>query len=269
MNNSIYRYPGGKTKLLPQIFPYIQKSIENRKAFCDLFVGGGSCLLAVASKYPKLQLFANDKDDFIFSFWDLMSNGTLDEIEALKQMLNIKPTTELFYKLRNIKPTSRIELAFYGIFFNRTSFSGDMRRNSSPIGGRKQQSKYTIDCRYNVKKIIEKIDNIHKLLKNRVIVSNIDINEYLINDDSIAIYADPPYVLKGSMLYEKYMTFEEHKNLSIKLKNYNNWVLSYDNCKEILKLYEWANINIINASYCIKGNKTNWNLTNELLILPI
>jgi hypothetical protein len=47
-----------------------------------------------------------------------------------------------------------------------------------------------------------------------------------------------------------------------------NCILSYDNCQEIIELYHWASLNLIDATYCIKGTKLNWQKTKEILIVP-
>ena len=266
---SLFRYPGGKTKLIPQILPFLEKTLSKSEGFCDAFVGGGSVLLEVAEKYPSMNLSCNDKDWFVYCFWQIVSSDSTMHLDALKRMVEQKPTIELFYKLRNSNPTNMAEAAYRAIFFNRTSFSGDMRRGASPIGGRKQQSKYTVDCRYNAQKIIAKIDAINKLLVGRTWVSNEDINSYeVLQDKSITIYLDPPYWHKGKMLYQEYMKNDEHIELSNLLKSRNNWILSYDNCKEIIDLYDWASVHFIDAAYCIRGSKTNWQKTKEVLIVP-
>lgn len=265
-----YRYPGAKNKLLKHITPHIEQSLTKTNVFCDAFVGGGSVLLEIATKYPNIQLFCNDKDTFVYSFWNVVSSGSDEEVAELKKLILEKPTIELFYKLRKEEPTSQVKAAYRSVFFNRTSFSGDVRRSASPIGGKNQSSKYTVDCRYNATKINQKIDEIRKLLLGRTTVSNDDINNLsLLKDNNITIYLDPPYVIKGKMLYQEYMKPEEHANLATILKDRKNWVLSYDNCKEVIQMYEWADIHLIDVNYCIQGIKTSWNKTKEVLILPV
>lgn len=267
---SCFRYPGAKAKLLPQIMPFIDTSLKSKTKFCDAFVGGGSVLLAVALRYPNIELSCNDKDWLVYCFWKIMASGNKDEIDSLKQKILVKPTIELFYKLRLEAPQNEVEAAYRSLFFNRTSFSGDMRhQKSSPIGGKNQSSVYSIDCRYNAKKLVQQVDAIHKLLYGRVEVSNADINQYI---DTLAtdttIYLDPPYVKAGKMLYHEFMKEKEHKDLSDKLKVKSNWILSYDNCKEVLDLYNWASIHFIDAKYCIRGAKETWHKTKEVLIVP-
>jgi site-specific DNA-adenine methylase len=124
---TIFRYPGAKNRLLPQIMPFIEKSLEKTACFYDAFVGGGSVLLEVAEKYPDIQLFANDKDQFVYCFWHIMSQEDGYDIKFLKELIKQQPTIDLYYQLRNEAPRNDVEAAYRAIFFNCTSFSGDMR----------------------------------------------------------------------------------------------------------------------------------------------
>jgi len=258
---SPFRYPGAKNKLLDSIIPKCK--IAN--VFGDFFVGGGSVFLELARLHPNMEFILNDKDEFISSFWKILSKNNND-LNELCRLIEEKPTLDLFYKLREESGKTDIEKAYRGIFFNRTSFSGDMRRSSSPIGGRKQESKWKIDCRYNSKQINEKIRSISALIAGRVSVYNKDILDML--DENIPCYLDPPYFKVGFSIYEKFMTAAEHEKLSIKLQEKSNWLLSYDNCQEIKDLYNWANIEHIDARYSIRGKKSSWKESKEILIMP-
>ena len=263
-----FRFPGSKNKLLSIISSYLFPLVESKEIFLDVFVGGGSVLLHVAENFPYLKhLFANDKDPFVANFWKVVSDS--NRVESLKLMLKVEPTIDLYYKLRESQPEDEIESAYRAIFFNRTSFSGDMRRGASPIGGRKQSSVYKIGCRYNYNALIKKIDQCHNLLHDRLIVENLPVSDIvLMESKNTAVYLDPPYYVKGKMLYEMSMKKEEHEALAERLRKLDNWVLSYDNCKEITDLYSWSDIEPLDVRYCIQGKKTSWNETKEILIIP-
>jgi DNA adenine methylase len=235
--------------------------------FCDAFVGGGSVLLEVAKKYPKINLYANDKDSWVASFWQVVADNDTKNLDALLELVAVQPTLELFYKLRETPPNGIVEKAYRSIFFNRTTFSGIAY--SGPIGGKEQKSKYSVDCRYNAIKLKKKILACHELLKGRTIVENVDILSYdILNNYDIPMYLDPPYYIKGDVLYIEKMNDFAHKSLSEILKDRLNWVLSYDDCPEIKSYYKEQIIVDLSARYCINGKKDNWENKNELIILP-
>lgn len=265
MTKTPFRYPGAKNKMLPILMEYIDKILISQNEFCDAFIGGGSVLLEVAEKYPNIKLYANDKDNTIFNFWQIVSDINPINLKALLDMLSQAPTLDIFYKLRSVPAKNNVESAYRAIFFNRTTFSGIA--HSGPIGGKDQKSKYTIDCRYNFKKLKEKILYCHSLLSGRTEISNFSIDKFPLMSGICPMYLDPPYYKKGDDLYPEKMDNNDHKNLSVLLDKRSNWVLSYDDCIDIRNLYVNKNIIDLSARYCINGKKDNWNSKNELIIL--
>ena len=121
--------------------------------------------------YPHIDLYGNDKDPWIASFWKIISEGDSNRFDHLLGMLEAQPTIELFYKLSQAPPIDELEKAYYSIFFNRTCFSGIVKRDSldkvksNPIGGKEQKSKWKVDCRYSYKKLTKrKIDLLPKII---------------------------------------------------------------------------------------------------------
>lgn len=261
-----FRYPGSKNKLLPQLMEYISSIMVGQDSFTDTFVGGGSVLLEVASKYPNIQLYANDKDYWMYCFWKIVSDVYAMPFLDLLNLVDQQPTLEQFYTLREEKTTDEVRCAYKAIFFNRTTFSGIFY--SGPIGGKEQKSKYTVDCRYNSKKLREKISKCRDLLKGRTIVSNKHFSEYEQMYTDTPMYLDPPYYHKGDSLYLEKMTPGDHFDLAVLLFKRPNWVLSYDDCDEVRELFDGHKIIDLAARYCINGKKDSWEHKNELIILP-
>jgi len=266
MIQSPFRYPGGKAKLLPVIMPYIDKILSGHDSFTDTFVGGGSVLLEVAEKYPKIQLYANDKDYWIYCFWKIISDVYSVPYLDMLNLVDQQPTLDQFYKLRAEQTTDEVRCAYKAIYFNRTTFSGISY--SGPIGGKEQKSAYPIGCRYNSQKLRKKIGKCRELLLGRTIVTNehfVDYDRLYGNDP---MYLDPPYYQKGSSLYSEKMLPGDHFDLAVLLHSRKNWVLSYDDCIDVHDLYNGHEIIDLAARYCINGRKDKWEHKNELIILP-
>lgn len=268
---SIFRYPGGKSRLLQPIYSAISKLDLKpkgctREMFHDVFVGGGSVLVHMAQLHPDAMLFANDLDRNVFSFWSLVAEGKKSEADEFDRLLAQRPTLDLFQELRARSPRSRAERAYYAVFFNRTTFSGIS--TAGPIGGLQQKSKWTVDCRYNAKRLIDEFRELRVLMKGRLRVSNLECVAYLQQLPwtwNEALYLDPPYYKQGQALYAEWMTPDQHAQLSAELKKRRNWVLSYDNVPEIHALYGWADRADLDVRYSVNGVKTKWNSTKECL----
>lgn len=267
MTTTPFRYPGAKNKLLPVLMEHIDKALVGQDHFVDLFVGGGSVLLEVAQKYPKMQLFANDKNPWVSSFWKIVAGSDAEKFEKLQKLVAVTPTLKLFYKLREEPAKDDVEAAYRALFFNRTTFSGISY--GGPIGGKEQKSKYTVDCRYNAKKLNDKLLFCRALLLDRTTVSGDDFHDCeILLSGNYPVYLDPPYYVKGDALYTEKMTHKDHEDLALLLGDFDKWVLSYDDCPEIRTLYKDCQVIDLSARYCINGKKENWESKNELLILP-
>jgi DNA adenine methylase len=266
LNLSPMRFPGGKTKFLPVLREHLYPLIIKHNSFLDVFVGGGSVLLDIAQRFPEIKLFANDKDYWIYCFWKIVAGDDFNKLSELVSLLSVRPSLNLFYKLREQDTNDELQCAYKAIFFNRTTFSGI--RNGGPIGGKNQNSKYTVDCRFNFNKLKKQILFCNKLLSGRTIIENKDFNDLsYLYENNIPAYLDPPYYKVGKKLYPIYMDHSEHLQLNKILLSRQNWVLSYDEDVIIKSLYKDCDINIINGNYCINGIKTNWIKKTELLIL--
>jgi DNA adenine methylase len=254
-----FRYPGGKRKLLPQIMPALQKLDGISENFSDVFVGGGSVALAVADTNPSTCIHLNDKDTRIAAFWKVTSS---DSVGKLVDKMDVEPTVDLFTDTQSKEFTSDVDLAFQAIFLNRTAYSGIL--DAGPLGGKRQDGKTKINCRYNVKVLKEKILACHQLLADRTVVTCKDFRDLLsTSGQHTATYLDPPYVVKGNDLYPVGMSYEDHRELAALLNNRANWLLSYDDCALTRSLYSPEDVLMVPARYCI-GNK--WENKSELLI---
>ena len=262
-----FRYPGSKNKMLPVLREHLDKIMVGQDSFIDVFVGGGSVLLDVAQRYPTIKLYANDKDYWMYSFWNVISGDNEAQVNELLALVARKPTLEMFYELRNTQSTDPVECAYRAIFFNRTTFSGIFY--SGPIGGKEQKSQYTVDCRYNASKLRSKILACRKLLVGRTTVTGVDFADYTdFWNSNTPAYLDPPYYVKGDALYIEKMDAFQHEKMAALLQHRDNWVLSYDDCSEIRSLYSNSKIIDLSARYCINGKKDSWESKNELIILP-
>jgi DNA adenine methylase len=260
----VFRYPGGKTKLLKKFQQYLV--LKENELYYEPFIGGGSVTIHIAKKYPDKIFMVNDLDRNIWAFWTLISQDNDQDFNCLYQLLKVPPTIELFDTLRAKVPIDVIECAYYAIFFNRTTFSGIAK--AGPIGGKHQTSKWKIDCRYNAETLIKEIECLRVLFRKRLIVTNLDYRDFLnlVPPECSFIYLDPPYFKQGKVLYNHYI--QNHAELRDILTNKPKWVLSYDKCDEIVNLYSNCSIIDIDAKYTVKGHKKICNETKECVILP-
>jgi len=285
MGLTLFRYPGGKTKLRHNIQKSLNDIFSTRPhlEYREPFFGGGSIGLEFINKNKPESIWINDKDNGIACLW----NSIIKYPEQLKQMIrDFTPSPECFYlyknDLTNLSSLSGektkeeiIEFGFKKLAIHQISYSGLGTKSGGPLGGKSQKSKYKINCRWNPHTLCKKINNLYQLFRKTNIhgfgCSSVDF-EKVINDYSrqSLLYLDPPYYIKGNELYQFGLNNQDHERLSRLLKNTNHlWVLSYDDCPEIRELYKWANITTIDSvNYSITTTKNKISGVKQYLSKP-
>lgn len=124
------------------------------------------------------KIMVNDFDKGIYAFWYSVLNYT----EQLIEKIETSPITIEEWKvqrdIQNNKDNCEnlLSLGFSTLFLNRTNRSGIIK--AGVIGGLKQNSNYKLDCRFNRKKLSEKIALIASM-KNRIQLYNMDAEEFI------------------------------------------------------------------------------------------
>jgi DNA adenine methylase len=262
---SFFRYPGGKSKIwnvISQHFnEYIRKGgiVELREPF---FGGGSVGTKFLSQNHSWEKIWINDFDKGISDLW----TSVIKHPEALKEMvMNFKPSIEAFdqFKLNLTSGLNMdtVECGFEKLAIHQISYSGLGTKSGGPLGGRKQASRYKIDCRWSPEYICRKIDLLHKRFSTVEVFGGrctcLDFEEVILagGKDTI-IYLDPPYYHKGGDLYQHGFSASDHIRLAEALRKCDcPWVLSYDDCQEIRDLYWWSNIDALNVNYSITGTK--------------
>ena len=243
MHNSPLRYPGGKNKLSKFIASIcMENNISDH--YVEPYAGGSAVALHLLfNRYVK-KVTINDMDRSIYAFWYSILNNTKKFCNRIEQTkVTIKNWHEEKEIQKNKNDESLFDLGFSTFFLNRTNYSGII--DGGVLGGVGQQSQYKIDCRFNKKDLIDRIEKISKF-KNKIQISNMDAL-ILINKNqkrsfkkNILYYFDPPYYIKGMSLYMNYYKNNDHENLAKTIKKIqgSRWIMTYDNTPKILNLYK-------------------------------
>ena len=150
MLKTVFRYPGGKTKLTKNILLEMNNMFDGEFleddtpnfTFVDVFVGGGAVALGVANEYPTVDIVINDLDEWMYCFWKELCSGNTQKLRYAitdHNPPNVKDFKHWRNKISNGDKLTDSEKAFLALFFNRTAFSGIFK--SGPIGGFEQTGK--------------------------------------------------------------------------------------------------------------------------------
>ena len=255
------RYPGGKQKIADLVAFIIRKSGVKDCIYIEPFAGGAGIALKLLLSGQVSEIVINDFDKAISSFW----KAILNETDAFLRLIEDTPVTiKEWYKQKEIYSKSKhysLEYGFATFFLNRTNHSGIL--SSGPIGGVLQENpQWTINARYNKDELISRIQSIAQKRKsihcyNKDIISF--INHYMpLYQTRGFVYFDPPYYSNGKRLYKNYFTPEYHQTVAknIFANVCCDWIVSYDDVKDISDLYNKYPHKRFSLSYSLANKGT-------------
>ncbi len=236
------RYPGGKSKLSKFVSTIC---IENNVNGCyvEPYAGGASVALFLLLEGYVNDIVINDKDRSIYAFWYSVLKKTIKFCNLIESAdINLDTWRKCKDIQRNKGNSNLLELGFSTFFLNRTNISGII--DAGVIGGYSQSGKYKMNCRFNKKELIERINQIAKF-KRHIEIHNldalalIDLVQERTNKSNTIFYFDPPYFLKGPSLYMNHYKHSDHKDLAHRISQIRDihWIVSYDDVSEIELLY--------------------------------
>tara|TARA_X000000950_G_scaffold162290_2_gene198424 strand:+ start:83 stop:982 length:900 start_codon:yes stop_codon:yes gene_type:complete len=286
------KWVGGKTQIINDIIAKIPSQMNN---YHELFLGGGSVLLAVLSlqKQNKItiknKIYAYDINNVLINVYKNIQNNKdelyeiinlyLKEYDDIKgSVINRNPSTieeaktskESYYywirnKYNNIEKNT-IECSALFMFLNKTCFRGMYREG--PNGYNVPYGHYK-----KTPTIISKkdLDYISDLLKN-VQFKSCSFTESIKNiKDGDFVYLDPPYAPEKSTSFVKYVSegfnIETHQILFDNIKKMKNVKFIMSNAKVDLVTdnFKEYNCNDIIARRAINSKKPQ-SKTTEVII---
>jgi len=171
------RYPGGKTILYEKVKNILKENNLLKCTYMEPFSGGAGLALKLLMNNDVDKIVINDFDYAIYSFWH---NVLFDTEKFCEDINNIRVDLDEWEKQRNIYNNqnnySMYEIGLATFFLNRTNRSGIIK--GGPIGGKNQEGKYRIDCRFNKTVLINKIKEIGKY-RARIKLFNYDVNDFI------------------------------------------------------------------------------------------
>lgn len=264
------RYPGGKTQLSRFLMQLLELNKLDNTVYAEPFAGGFGAGLELLFKNKVKSVIINDYDVAIYSIWYAILNETE---RFINDIINVKINIQEWEIQKNVYNKSLEEkiysydLAFATYFLNRTNRSGII--TGGPIGGKNQNGKYKLDCRFNKSDLIRKILRISDY-KDKIQLYNMEANDFIDkiilrhNPNEVFTFFDPPYYEQGKNLYTNFFKHEDHLNLQEKINNLSDyyWILTYDNKEEILSIYK----DYVKYLYSINYSASNVRKAKEILI---
>lgn len=238
------------------------------RAIAEPFAGGAGASLSLLYREETHRIHINDADPAIHDFWWTLVNRRQPFLDMLSRtrvsMAEWRRQRDIY---RSGGYVSRLRRGFSAFYLNRCNRSGIIM-NGGPIGGIAQTGKWKLGARFNKQNLrqrCEKVGEYHQ----RIRVTGHDglavIEE--LDPKSTFFIIDPPYFEKGRTLYLNALDAKYHETLAASLKAMSDaaWILTYDDCPEIRRMYRgWASIRRFSLRYVAAERRVG----KELFITP-
>jgi len=237
---SPFRYPGGKTWLVPHIRHWL-KGVKKPRTFIEPFVGGGIVSLTVAFEDLADHVVMVELDNEVASLWHTILS---DDNEWLaERIIAFDVSTESVRTELASNPSSRREVAFQTLLKNRT-FHGGILAPGSGILKHGENGK-GIKSRWYAQTLAKRIRNITHVRDKISFIEGdgITVIKQFAAQKTAAFLIDPPYTAgkngkrAGKRLYTHFeLDHDELFRQAERIKG--ELLMTYDNAEEVKQMAE-------------------------------
>lgn len=238
------RYPGGKSRAVKLILELFPKRMD---VLVSPFIGGGSVEIAASSL--GIKVIGYDIFNPLVNFYHELLNNPLKLADEVRKYFPLSKAA--FYYLQKYIPNSTLESAAIFYVLNRCSFSGSTYSGGMSPG----HPRFTESS----------IEYLMQFKAPTMTVLFGDFHDTLLQHKNEFLYLDPPYLIQNNLYGKKGDAHKNFDHFGLKelLSKRNNWVLSYNDCKEIREMYK--DYKIISAQW--KYGMSNNKFSAEVLII--
>jgi len=216
LQRSPFRYPGGKTWLVPTIRQFMASLLDRPAIFVEPFAGGAIVGLTVAFENLADKVVLVEMDDQVASVWNTVLSDDVGWL--IDRIGTFRCTLESVQDEMSRTPSSTKELAFQTIVKNRTYYGGILAAGSSVIKG--GENGKGVSSRWYPATIQRRLVNIHRM-RHRIDFIEGDgitvIEQYSALPDTV-YFIDPPYTAAGKKAGRRlYNYFELDHDLLFKV----------------------------------------------------
>jgi len=229
---SPFRYPGGKTWFIPQIYKWMRSLHFTPKVFIEPFAGGGIVSLTMANENLADHIIMVEIDDDIAAVWKTIFYGDADWL--INRILSFDMIIENVNEILSSDYFSNEEKAFRTIIKNRTFHGGILAKGSGLI--KYGENGKGINSRWYPKTLAKRINHIMNF-RNKITFIQADGMEIIknnLNTNNIFFF-DPPYSAGGKKAGSRLYNHHElnHELLFSFCNSLTYFLMTYDISNEI------------------------------------
>lgn len=230
---SPFRYPGGKTWLVPFIRDWLGAKPARPARLIEPFAGGGIVSLTTAFEGLARHVVFAEMDEAVSAVWRVVLNGQADWLA--KQIIQFDLSLENVRQVLKQPTTTLREKAFQTILRNRVQRSGILAEGAGLI--KTGESGRGLNSRWYPETLARRIREIN-LQKDRITFihgDGFDLIEEHKADSEAVFYVDPPYTFAAKRLY-KVWQIDHARLFALMAECKGDFLMSYDNTVEVEQL---------------------------------
>lgn len=230
---SPFRYPGGKTWLVPQIRSWLLGLPHKPDIFIEPFAGGGIASLSVAFANLAHHVVMAELDENVASVWEVILE---DAGWLAERILTFDLTLTNVQEILAQTPMTIRDRAFQTILRNRVQRGGIMAPGASLM--KAGENGRGIGSRWYAKTLAARIRAIYR---HRQAISFIQgdgfevIKSYL-DKKNVAFFIDPPYTAGGKRAGKRlylHNDIDHHALFSLMARSRGDFLMTYDDAAEV------------------------------------
>ena len=234
---SPFRYPGGKTWLIPHVRYWL--SLSRRQALVEPFAGGGIVSLTAVMENLVDEAVMIERDHDVAAFWH---TALQDGEELIRRIQEFTPTRELVNALERGEVGSVAQHAFRTLVLNRTKRAGILAPGASLT--KAGESNKGITSRWYPDTLVKRLQAIGEYAERISFFEgdSMRLLEPLLQGwgQKAAAFVDPPYTATGgkkagSRLYA-HCTIDHAALFEILARCQTDFLMTYDEAPEIVDL---------------------------------
>ena len=231
-NPSLFRYPGGKSWLIPYVRQWIGAS-KSPVHFAEPFAGGANVGLSIAIENLANHVTLVELDRDIAAVWETTLNGNASELA--QRIIEFRMSKKAVEALLGRRCNSALSRAFATIVKNRARRGGIMTDAASLLkhgeDGKGVRSRwYPETLKLRIERISQSRNKISFLQRDGLAY----IRRYL-KKKNFAFFIDPPYTVAGQRLYA-HSEIDHRKLFETAAKAKGRVLMTYDNTADVRKL---------------------------------
>jgi DNA adenine methylase len=264
---SPFRYPGGKTWLVPEVRHWIVASAERASVFVEPFAGGAMAGLTVAAENLAESVVLSELDNGVAAVWETVFVGPESDVSWLcNRIVEFDVSLGSVRSVLNGAEAGRRERAFRTIIKNRMQRGGIMAAGAGLI--KEGESGRGLRSRWYPETLKTRIKLLHSL-REKVLFRHEDafavVQDYA-DDPHAFFFVDPPYTAGGKNAGRRLYTHNciDHEGLFAVMASVRGSVMmTYSDSSEVRKLAQRFNFRVEH----VPMKNTHHTVMKELLIL--